>query len=290
MRIDESHAVAAAEPHRRSQSTPAAQARAALAELFPRWSLGEGDHAPELRQAIADFQVQRGLSPTGLADGETLSELERAVSQRQREVAATHAGPAGRPSAASNGAGVPADTATMMLERSVSASAPRTFGVAPREPSPVEQIALQAFLDLPGIDALRDFAREHGVTIVIGVGTDRSVGARAFGSAGVYFGPNGEVGFTGSAGIGVALQIGASGTAQVTILNGGIECLEGRFSMGGVSVGQGLVGGAAVVFDGRKQWIGVSVEVGLGFGVAPLEVYVQDGLGVAGDPIEPATR
>jgi hypothetical protein len=161
-----------------------------------------------------------------------------------------------------------------------------------RAPNQAERLALELFLGQPNIAGIRQFARDHGVTVVLGGGADGTAGAGGFGSAGIYFGPNGEVGFTGSGGARAALQIGASMTAQVTIIRGGVDRLEGRFSMAGISGGEVLVGGGAVVFDpNTKEAIGFSVEIGIGGGLAPLELYVQDGWGTASDPINrPAAR
>lgn len=273
-------------------ASPAAEARAALAELFPRWDLGQGEHAPELTRAIQDFQRQRGLDPSGVPDRATLDELVFAVDQRRYEVSLEDAAD-DHSITPLRGAPIHTETNVALLQRELAARpaiAPareRPFEIEPRALTRVERLALDAFLAQPQIKMFRDIAVATDRTIVLGVGVDAGAGARGFGSVGLYFGPNGEIGFTGAGGAGAAMQLGASATYQVTVLDGGIDLLEGSFVMMGGSVGLGLVtGGVAGVLDASTgDPIGFSLEVGVGVSGFPVELYFQHGVGGRTDPI-----
>jgi len=272
-----------------------------LAEHYPsagveatgRWSTGDA----ELLRA---FQKQRGLPETGHPDADTISELKRAVEWiRHERTAQTDDAPPSQTGAVASPSRRPASTEAALLEQSLVRSvdqqrtdaagaraAGRALSFAPRALGQAERLILTAFLEQPHIRGIRAFAQNENKTVLLGVGGSGALPAgREAVQAGIYFGPNGEVGLTGGGGRGLASQIaGISGTAQVTVLDGGVDMLRGNYQLAGVSGGELLTGGVSMVMQGMDP-VGLSFEVGVGAGVIPIEIYYEWGIsGATGNP------
>jgi cell wall-associated NlpC family hydrolase len=124
------------------------------------------------------------------------------------------------------------------------------------------------------VPGLRMLANRAGVTVGLGPAVTGGVGAGGSFGLGVMFAPGNRVGFYGNlAGVAGAIA-GISGTMQVTIVHGGPEVFGGTALAVGVSGGEGVVGGAhALLQDGR--FVGVTLEVGVGAGLSPIEFFAQ---------------
>ena len=94
---------------------------------------------------------------------------------------------------------------------------------------------------------------------------------------------------------GFIASIGA--LAQVTVVNGGIDAFNGLSYAAGISGGEGLTCGAAALFNDQRQFQGVTLEVGVGAGLSPADIYtgvqraVSSQLGIAmarGGPVRAA--
>lgn len=284
-----------------SQSPPTAPEQAEadplLAQIFPSY---EGGTRADTERALRDFQTLRGLEPHGRLDRATLDQLRRAADWIRHEKSGDERAPAAetrRPPARPT-----VDTHHVLLAKSLDAKvgseAPprpedRVIELELRAPSQAERVILAGLVGaMPTWQHLRDLAVDLGKTIVVGAGVDGTLATgRGAASGGVYFGPNGEIGLTGSAGAGwnPTQPAGASATFQVMVLDGGIEMLRGRsVTFGGaLSVGGGA-GGAAVVLDERTmRRIGLCFELGGGAGISPLDVYYQGNWGERNEPVVP---
>ena len=116
----------------------------------------------------------------------------------------------------------------------------------------------------------------------VGIGIAGAAGFAAGGSlgAGVIFAPNNALGIYGAGELDLGAIFSASVTVQMTILRGGISAFRGITWVAGFSAGEGIVGGGVAIFDQRSNFVGVSVEIGLGVG-SPLDVYAGVQRGVA---------
>jgi hypothetical protein len=132
----------------------------------------------------------------------------------------------------------------------------------------------------PVLVAARELARLLGKTVVIGVGLDRVPLPAGSVSGGIFFGPTGEMGVTGSIALGATLTPSPSATVQMLLLDGGPELLRGAFSMASIQVGEALVGGGARVYDAEGDGIGYMVEMGAGLAPSsPISLAVTAGFG-----------
>lgn len=125
------------------------------------------------------------------------------------------------------------------------------------------------------IPALRLAATEAGVSI--GLGPAVSGGLLSGGSLGVgiVFAPHNVVGFYGATELSAGLLAGISATLQVTVLRGGLESFSGSGYAVGLSGGEEIVAGAAVILDADRRFQGVSAQVGVGIGLSPVEIYTS---------------
>ncbi len=64
----------------------------------------------------------------------------------------------------------------------------------------------------------------------------------------------------------------ASATGQFAITRGGIENFAGPWLCFGASGGEGLVGGATVITDIDKGFLGIAGQLGIGAGL-PINIY-----------------
>jgi V8-like Glu-specific endopeptidase len=125
------------------------------------------------------------------------------------------------------------------------------------------------------IPALRLAATEAGVSI--GLGPTVSGGLLSGGSLGVgiVFAPHNVVGFYGATELSAGLLAGISATLQVTVVRGGLESFNGSGYAVGLSGGEEIVAGAAVILDADSRFQGVSAQVGVGIGLSPVEIYTS---------------
>jgi hypothetical protein len=127
-----------------------------------------------------------------------------------------------------------------------------------------------------------------GITLALGVGLTAGADVAGSGSVGVVFAPGQRIGFYGSGGFGGGWIWSAGGSAQVTLIKGGPELMDGRGSLLSTSIGTlgwvtaDLVDapiGVSLVSGGNGAIIGVSFEFGLSVGVPILgliSAYAQE--------------
>jgi len=135
---------------------------------------------------------------------------------------------------------------------------------------------------LPGIGPMVSFlqtarsaATTFGVTVAVGPSVAGGFVGGASAGYGIYFGPGGEIGGYGTVGGRLGAIFGISGTLQVTVVGGGPENLGGTCIAVGAGGGELIVGGAAVLLNTDGSFLGVSMEVGIGAGLSPVEFYVE---------------
>jgi uncharacterized protein YycO len=126
----------------------------------------------------------------------------------------------------------------------------------------------------PVVAALPAVARVSGVSIGVGPAVGAGLGAGAGLGVGVVFGPDGGVGVYGAAEFEVGFIASISATAQITIVRGGIESFNGWGMAAAISGGEGIVGGAAALFDMSGNFQGVSFQLGVGAGLTPIDFYI----------------
>lgn len=133
---------------------------------------------------------------------------------------------------------------------------------------------------LAAIGVLSEVTDRLGITIGVGPAISGGVASGVSLGAGMLFAPESKVGYYGSAAIimGVVASFGAS--AQLTILNGGPELMDGRaYAIGGnVSLPTGISGAAGLhfLFDAEGNQIGMTFELGVSaLDVLPVEALVQ---------------
>lgn len=116
----------------------------------------------------------------------------------------------------------------------------------------------------------------------VGIGPSVSGGFAAGGAlgAGIIFAPDNKLGIYGVGELDLGAIFSLNATIQMTILDGDIDAFEGITFVAGFSAGEGIVGGGVAIFDSQSNFIGVSVEIGLGMG-SPLEIYAGVQRGVA---------
>jgi hypothetical protein len=157
---------------------------------------------------------------------------------------------------------------------------------APIRLSRTERLLLDAVLTgaslLPGIGPMASFlqtarraATAFGVTVAVGPSVSGGFVGGASAGYGIYFGPGGQIGGYGTVGGRLGAIFGISATLQVTVVGGGPENLGGTCMAFGAGGGELVVGGAAVLFNTDGSFLGVSMEVGIGAGLSPVEFYVE---------------
>jgi hypothetical protein len=126
----------------------------------------------------------------------------------------------------------------------------------------------------PLIVAARAAAPVAGVSIGLGPAVGAGMGAGLALGAGVVFGPDGGIGVYGAAEIDIGFIASISATVQVTVVRGGIESFNSWGLAAAVSGGEGIVGGAAALFDMGGNFQGVSAQIGVGAGLSPVDFYI----------------
>ncbi len=144
----------------------------------------------------------------------------------------------------------------------------------------VESAALLAALALnPALNPLVAITRaavELGnVSVGVGPAVSGGLGAGLQLSAGLIFAPGNRLGVYGSYEEIAGLIASISLTAQVTVLRGGIESFEGIAYTAGISGGEGIIGGGSVIFDSQQRFLGVSLNLGIGAGLSPFEIFTS---------------
>lgn len=150
-----------------------------------------------------------------------------------------------------------------------------------RETSAVERFAIETGLAAltgpaaPLIAALRAAAAVKGVSVAIGpaasVGFVLGMGV----GAGVIFTSDGKIGVYGKFEVSGGILDSLSAGLQVTVVRGGIaEFNEVAFAVGGAFV-EGIAAIVQVLFSPEHGFRGVSVEVGLGLAIEPIEIFVS---------------
>jgi hypothetical protein len=124
--------------------------------------------------------------------------------------------------------------------------------------------------------AAKQIANANGCTFAVGISGDAiGIGGASLG-VGVYFGPNGEVGFYGSGALDVGFSLGVSAEASYTVIQGApSENFFGDCYAVAATAGEFAVGGVAYLFNYNDgHFVGVTCSGGIGAG-APFGVYGQ---------------
>ncbi len=125
----------------------------------------------------------------------------------------------------------------------------------------------------PPLAALRLAVEASGLTI--GVGPAVSAGLLAGGALGVgiILAPGNVIGVYGAAELDAGLISSIGAQMQLTIVSGGIASFNGVGYCAGVSGGEVYTGGAAALFDASRNFCGVTLSIGVGVGLAPVDIY-----------------
>ena len=120
--------------------------------------------------------------------------------------------------------------------------------------------------------ALVDLANERGWTVCVGVDADLAAIAGLTGGAGLYFGPDDEIGVYGSLGTDFGLVLGASVGLALMVFYGPPSRMGGWGRAVEVSGGELVTAGGAILFDSDGKLFGVAAEIGVGVGL-PINVF-----------------
>jgi hypothetical protein len=125
------------------------------------------------------------------------------------------------------------------------------------------------------LTAVGSIAVSMGNTVAIGIGADAIGIAGGSAGTGMYFGPNGEKGWYGGAGLDVGWALGLSAEVIYTIIAGAPNVnFKGDCYSVNLSGGEVVVVGGAAIFSTAGKFVGVSVSAGIGAG-APVALYGQ---------------
>jgi hypothetical protein len=123
------------------------------------------------------------------------------------------------------------------------------------------------------LPALIELANSKGFSVGFGLGGD----AGLLGGVGIGFGvilaPNDDVGVFGSLEINAGLLAGISGGTRVIVIRGGIEAFNETGYGLGVTVEDGPSVSAIALFDGDKNFHGVSFQLGIGAALSPIQIF-----------------
>lgn len=121
---------------------------------------------------------------------------------------------------------------------------------------------------------LIDAANALGCSVGFGpqVGAGLGVGGQL--GVGVIFGKDGDLGVYGATEIDIGFITSISATANITIVQGGIDAFNGWNYALAISGGEGVVGGGAILLDTNSNFVGVSGNIGVGVGFSPIDFYV----------------
>ncbi len=125
----------------------------------------------------------------------------------------------------------------------------------------------------------RRLAKAYKSTVAIGwSGNVATVGVAPTFGWGIYFGPAGEVGGYGAASSKFGVEVvDLSATVALTVIFGGPEKLGGNaLAVGGAGGPKPVVlGGSILLTTDARKILGFVMEVGLGVGLLPFEMYVE---------------
>ena len=120
--------------------------------------------------------------------------------------------------------------------------------------------------------ALVDLANEYGWTVCVGVDADLAAVVGITGGAGLYFGPDDEIGIYGSLGTDFGLVLGASVGLALMVFYGPPSRMGVWLCGIEVSGGELVTAGGAILFDSDGKLFGVAAEIGVGVGL-PINVF-----------------
>lgn len=291
-------------PHQPPSEIEYAESAALVAHLCRKYGLSV-DRATIVGHREADPNTTHLACPDGAWDWDHYMQLVAAASSSAQPAAESLGLPARarrRPTTAAM------DAATITVS-------PELAPVTPPQVETLSQLrslSLQATLAAdpllaPLVLIARAAAEAGGVSV--GIGPQVSAGLLLGGGlgGGIIFAPGNVMGVYGQVELSAGFIASIGGSVQVTVVNGGVDAFSGVNYSAGVSGGEGITGGAAALFDGQRQFQGVTLQVGVGAGLSPVDIYtsvqhavsrqlgyveVEGGtaraatLGAAGDPVE----
>ena len=163
-----------------------------------------------------------------------------------------------------------ADGDIVVSTERTAASLPRAEGSSSLTGRAVEAAITLVF---PPLAILRAAVEASGLTI--GIGPAVSAGLLAGGAlgTGIIIAPGNVIGVYGSAELSTGLISSIGAQMQLTIVRGGIDAFNGVNYTAGISGGEVYTGGAAALFDANREFCGVTLSVGVGVGLEPLDIY-----------------
>lgn len=230
------------------------------------------EDAPPATRAVPGPEEEIDADDVAENDDEDVSVEEKAEIQAEEETP-----PEDAAIAASLGETQPAVRDVRVGEK-IAAQAPETSAMGT-----AMKIALDAAIlanpPLATTVAAIRLANRQGLSVGLGIAVSGGFAAGGALGTGIIFAPGNKLGVYGVGELDLGAIFSISGTIQMTVLNGGVSAFEGITYVAGFSAGEGIVGGGAAIFDTSNEFIGVSVEIGLGIG-SPLDVYagVQRGV------------
>jgi N-acetyl-anhydromuramyl-L-alanine amidase AmpD len=146
--------------------------------------------------------------------------------------------------------------------------------------SQLRSIAIQALLaSNPALTPIVLMARAgaEAADLTIGIGPQVSAGLLGGGGlgAGIIFAPGNVMGVYGSAEIDAGFIASIGANLQVTIVRGGIDAFRSVSYGAAISGGEGITGGAAALFDENRNFQGVTMQVGIGASLSPVDIYTS---------------
>ena len=242
-----------------------------MAVLWPR-AVGKPASYVLWRSGTRAYEQNRGLDRNGdntVTAGEAASRVTDILQSAQQAQASTQ----------SLAHALENETVTLGERQSIQSPNAEELGSIR---STAIQLALAANPALTAFVVMARTAAETGdVAVGIGPAVSGGIGAGGQLGAGVIFAPGNTMGIYGSYGAIVGAIASISLTVQVTVVDGGIENFNGVSMAAGFSVGEGVVGGGSALFDSHGNFIGISVQIGVGVGFSPLEVFASVQRGVA---------
>jgi hypothetical protein len=222
-----------------------------------------GTFDEDTQQAVWDFQEMASVTPTGVADDATMTELSRWTS--------ADAGAGGTPA--------PGTIAVVDENGAVLATGSATTVSRAGDVSDIGWTARQileagAGTISPWIPAAIDTANALGWTVACGYDSDVASILGATGGIGLYFGPGDVLGLYASIGADLGAIIGVGVAGCWTVVNGGPDKLAGECLAFEMSGGEFLTAGASALFNMDGTFLGIAAEAGVGFGL-PLNSYVS---------------
>ncbi|MDQ0373928.1 N-acetylmuramoyl-L-alanine amidase [Cellulomonas humilata] len=150
----------------------------------------------------------------------------------------------------------------------------------------LRRLVIERVLDsVPALAPLvRAAAAAQAAGVSVGIGVPAGGGLLHGGGlgSGVVLAPGDVVGVYGHVEVDAGFLTAIGDSVEVTVVNGGVDAFRSLGYAAGISGGDGLSGGAAALFDAQHQFQGVSLQVGVGAAVSPLDIYTSVQRTVAG--------